>query len=335
MTSLPSLMSLKLAVVLSFATPLFGSVTVSSPLAGTSDAAPVHYAASASTGTCAAGVASVGIYVNNQLKYVQHGRSLSTDLSLAPGSYHTVVQAWDNCGGASGTVVDFTVGGPDFVAVTSPASGSEVSSPVTYIADASTSICATGIASMGVYVGNSLKYVVNGTHLNTQLPLASGPQSTVVQTWDNCGGSSHVAVPLTIGTPPAQAPVKHVFVITLENKGFAETFGANSQAPYLSQTLTGQGQLLNHYYGIGHNSLDNYVAMISGQAPDSATQGDCHTYQDFNSAREVAADGQIVGQGCVYPTVRRTHVARLHGRYVLTVPACCAERIRSLSGGQP
>jgi len=190
----------------------------------------------------------------------------------------------------------------DTVTVASPAGGSAVGSPVTYIADASTTACGQGIASMGIYVNDSLKYVVNGSHMNTQLPLASGAQSTVVQTWDNCGGSAHVVVPVTAGGAASPSPIKHVFVITLENKGFDQTFGANSQAPYLAQTLTSQGQLLTQYYGIGHNSAPNYLAMISGQAPDPQTQGDCQTYQDFAATGQVAANGQVVGQGCVYPS---------------------------------
>ncbi len=198
---------------------------------------------------------------------------------------------------ASGT------GSGDSVRVTSPASGSAVTSPATYIADAATTGCDEGIASMGVYVDNTLKYVVNGSHLNTQLPLPGGRQSTVIQTWDNCGGSARVSVPVTVGAGAVSpTPVKHVFVITLENKGFAETFGENSQAPYLAQTLTSQGQLLTHYYGIGHTSAPNYVAMISGQAPNQQTQADCRTYADFAGTGQVATDGQVVGQGCVYPS---------------------------------
>ena len=111
------------------------------------------------------------------------------------------------------------------------------------------------------------------------------------------------------GMPPASAapapppPIKHVFVIVLENKDFDETFGASSLAPYLSKTLTSQGQLLTQYFGIGHNSLDNYIAMMSGQAPNPVTQADCQIYQDFAPPTGVPdADGQAVGQGCVYPT---------------------------------
>ncbi|MDX6659356.1 MAG: hypothetical protein QOJ55_178, partial [Solirubrobacteraceae bacterium] len=47
----------------------------------------------------------------------------------------------------------------------------------------------------------------------------------------------------------------------LENQDYATTFGPGSKAPYLSKTLVAQGQLLTHYYGIGHASLDNYIAM--------------------------------------------------------------------------
>src|SRR5436309_15421506 len=53
--------------------------------------------------------------------------------------------------------------------------------------------------------------------------------------------------------------IRHVFIIILENKGYDETFGSGSAAPYLSQQLTQQGQLLRQYYATGHVSLDNYV----------------------------------------------------------------------------
>ena len=100
-------------------------------------------------------------------------------------------------------------------------------------------------------------------------------------------------------------PIKHVFVITLENKGFDETFGPSSPAPYLAHDLTAQGQLLTQYYGIGHASLDNYIAMVSGQAPNIVTQADCPFY--FNQLPGIVApNGQSIGQGCVYPASVKT-----------------------------
>jgi hypothetical protein len=77
-----------------------------------------------------------------------------------------------------------------------------------------------------------------------------------------------VVLALALSATPAFAlpPVGHVFVIVLENKGIEDTFGPTGwvNAPYLSRELPAQGQLMTRYYGIGHSSLDNYIAMVSG-----------------------------------------------------------------------
>jgi hypothetical protein len=95
-------------------------------------------------------------------------------------------------------------------------------------------------------------------------------------------------------------PIKHVFVINIENKGYDTTWGASSPAPYLAQTLRSQGVLLNSYYGTAHNSEPNYIAQISGQGPNPQMQGDCQIYSDFVGLLTVAP-GQAVGTGCVFP----------------------------------
>lgn len=123
-----------------------------------------------------------------------------------------------------------------------------------------------------------------------------------------CNDSQLDATAFSEDSPP---PIRHVFTIVLENKGFQETFGDNSQAPYLAQQLTQQGQLLTQYYGIGHLSLDNYIAMISGQAPNPQTQADCQIYSDFTDLGGVTANGQLVGTGCVYPASVTTLVDQL------------------------
>jgi hypothetical protein len=99
--------------------------------------------------------------------------------------------------------------------------------------------------------------------------------------------------------------IKHVFVIVLENEGYDVTFGPTSKAPYLSKTLPTQGVLLNQYYGTGHVSLDNYIAMISGQAATPQTRNDCQVYQDF-ALTGITPDGQAIGTGCVYPSSIKT-----------------------------
>jgi hypothetical protein len=99
--------------------------------------------------------------------------------------------------------------------------------------------------------------------------------------------------------------IGHVFVIVLENEGFDVTFGPNSLAPFLSKTLPSQGVLLNQYYATGHVSLDNYIAMISGQSSTQQTSVDCTKYEDFNLTG-ITPDGQAVGTGCVYPAAIKT-----------------------------
>ena len=69
---------------------------------------------------------------------------------------------------------------------------------------------------------------------------------------------------------------KHVVVVVLENESADSTWNApaGAQATYL-QRLKSQGVYLPNYYGTGHASLDNYVAMVSGQPGNGLTNSDC------------------------------------------------------------
>jgi hypothetical protein len=109
------------------------------------------------------------------------------------------------------------------------------------------------------------------------------------------------STPAEAGTHPAYLPpVGHVFVINIENKGYDTTWGADSPAPYLSQTLRAKGVLLNTYYGTAHNSQPNYIAQLSGQGPNPQMQGDCQIYSSFIGLGTVSP-GQYLGDGCVFP----------------------------------
>jgi len=111
-----------------------------------------------------------------------------------------------------------------------------------------------------------------------------------------------LAVPAVAGAAPP--PIKHVFVIVLENKDYASSFGPGAQSVQLP-ALASQGVLLSQYYGIAHNSLPNYIAMVSGQGPNPVTQSDCQIYQEFVPGLP-GSDGQSLGLGCVYPTSVKT-----------------------------
>ncbi|MFW6072596.1 alkaline phosphatase family protein [uncultured Ralstonia sp.] len=120
--------------------------------------------------------------------------------------------------------------------------------------------------------------------------------------------------PATPSTSASAKTIGHVFVIVLENKGYTQTFGAGSQAPYLATTLVSQGALLTQYYGIGHNSNDNYLAMISGQAPNAQTQADCQYFTDWLGTTSPDANGQVTGTGCVYPAAIATIASQLDAK---------------------
>src|ERR1700726_67436 len=124
------------------------------------------------------------------------------------------------------------------------------------------------------------------------------------------GAAAALVAALWCAAPPstaAAAKVRHVFLIVLENQSYEVTFATESAAPYLAHTLAGQGVLLQNYFAIGHLSLGNYIALVSGQAPNEATQGDCQIFSQFQlSAPGLDAHGQARGVGCVYPPMVRT-----------------------------
>src|SRR3954447_6201664 len=137
---------------------------------------------------------------------------------------------------------------------------------------------------------------------------------------------------LSAGPAFALPPVKHVFVIVLEKKGIEDTFGPTGQlnAPYLSRTLPSQGQLMTRYYGIGHLSLDNYIAMVSGQPPTPKTKADCPDPLTSVGTAAVPPYNLAAGDGCTYPSNFLTIAAQLAGSgrawkgYNEDIPAPCS-----------
>ncbi len=115
-------------------------------------------------------------------------------------------------------------------------------------------------------------------------------------------GSLAVGGQASAAVPPKQA-IKNIVVIYIENESEANTFGPSSPATYLTGTLMKKGVLIKNYYAIGHVSLDNYIAQVSGQAPTPTTQGDCLAgFDDVTPGTPSPNLGQVNGTtGCVYP----------------------------------
>jgi hypothetical protein len=132
--------------------------------------------------------------------------------------------------------------------------------------------------------------------------------------------ASHTTV-VRAALPPGK--INHIIVIELENEGYQTTFGPGSVATYLNGTLRPEGELLENYYAIGHNSLDNYIAQVSGQSPTEDTQADCadngFAYANVEPGtpdpNQAVNPGQVDGEGCVYPSSVQTIANQLDAKY--------------------
>jgi len=110
-------------------------------------------------------------------------------------------------------------------------------------------------------------------------------------------------------------PIKHVFVIALSDEPYASVFGPSSTAPYLSNTLEQQGELLVHYDAVAHEELADGVALLSGEGPTGETAANCPTYADI-TATGVGADEQVLGTGCIYPRSTQTLAGQLVAKHL-------------------
>lgn len=142
---------------------------------------------------------------------------------------------------------------------------------------------------------------------------AAGISSAAARPAASLSATSASSAPVV---PPGA--IKNVMVINLENEGFDQTYGPNSPAKYLNDVLVPEGELLTQFYATGHASTDNYIAEISGQAPNLVSGDDCitntvtfaSTYTDVTpgtlDANQSLYPGQVDGAGCVYPAQVQT-----------------------------
>ena len=109
--------------------------------------------------------------------------------------------------------------------------------------------------------------------------------------------SGHGAECVITSTGTPVGAIKHVWLIILENKSYDSTFSGLNQNSYLWQTLPQQGALLTNYYGTGHFSMDNYISLVSGQAPSYGVQDDCSTTANMTNNNSGIITTGTVGTG--------------------------------------
>jgi hypothetical protein len=112
----------------------------------------------------------------------------------------------------------------------------------------------------------------------------------------------HTAHTVTIASSKLKpGSIKHVWLIILENKSYDTTFTGLNKNSYLWKTLPHQGVLLKNYYGTGHSSMDNYLSLVSGQAPQEDTQSDCGVRDsNFSSNSRIITKGHSLAKNANY-----------------------------------
>jgi phospholipase C len=132
------------------------------------------------------------------------------------------------------------------------------------------------------------------------------------------GTASAAATPVLEGVPHFD----HVVVLTEENESAATTFAPSSPATYL-KGLRSKGVFLPNYYGVGHVSLDNYIAMVSGQPPQPLSASDCLAVSLWTCVQPQGAIGsgrnladQLEGAGLSWKSYQDgTSLPCFHGPY--------------------
>lgn len=125
--------------------------------------------------------------------------------------------------------------------------------------------------------------------------------STDDTTTDDSTDTDESAAATTPDAAPPATNIKHVFVITLQGRGFDATFGTGSPATYLNGELRPKGTLLTQFSSLGKADVADRLAFIGGQPPNASTKANCTTYKDIPPTAEVSDEGVVSTDGCIYP----------------------------------
>lgn len=158
----------------------------------------------------------------------------------------------------------------------------------------------------GVGISTTIVGTTTSSATTTSCPAGSSLESPK-------GGSPFATQCVITSTGTPVGAIKHVWLIILENKSYDETFTGLNQNSYLWQTLPEQGALLTNYYGTGHFSMDNYISLVSGQAPSYGVQDDCST-----TANMTNNNSGIITTGTVGTSTDTDGTAGAGGTYTTT-----------------
>jgi hypothetical protein len=128
------------------------------------------------------------------------------------------------------------------ITVTSPANNSQTTSPVNYVATATSPDCAQGISSIEIYSApKDVAYTVAGGQLDAYINLPAGTYNTVVEAFDNCGDVAKANV--TITTTGEATPGGFVYTVNTNPYTYTtdNVYGFTIVAANGALAPTGQG----------------------------------------------------------------------------------------------
>jgi phospholipase C len=293
------------------ASPALATVTVTSPAAGATVTSPVHYVATATTTTCSKGVGSMGIYVDNKLVYTVNGTSLNTELTLAAGAEHTVVEEWDHCGGASYTTINLTV-------------TASSAAPTVTLSASPTSIVSGSSSSLKAVATNATQVTITGTDGSSYtLSSTGGTQAvspaattTYTATATGTGGKATATTTVTVTAKPVPTV----------------TIGANptSIASGASSTLTVTAANATQVVVTGTDGSSYALSATGGTQAVSPATSTTYTATATGTGGQVTATATVTVAAKALPTVTisasPTSVAS-GGASTLTVAATNATQV--------
>lgn len=258
-------------------------VQLTSPTANSTVGTQVSYVASATT-SCSKGVASMGIYVNNNLVYVAQGDQLNHQITLGTGKQHTVVQEWDRCGGSKYQTVDLNVSNPGTTfwnLQSSPDWQSWAEFPPKY------DICSSNCPGIGFFLHPGISSPSYSGHSSQFSTWGTAPYADVL--WnlpligDNTAEGNH-------DTGHTLLPTLHHF--TYNTDVYVTNLAATQVLEFdVSMYMNGQGMIwgtqCNHLGGGVWDVWDNVKAQwVSAGVPCNLQQGWNHVTLTFERSSD-------------------------------------------------
>lgn len=284
------------------------SIAITSPTGTATVTSPVTVTA---TATGYGGVTETELLVDGAPVYTTTGTTISTSLTLTAGVHQLEAEVLYAGGSATSNPVDIVVVVPtptptptptatptsgESIAITSPANGATVSSPVTITAS---DTGYSGVTETEILVDGALAYSTPGTTVNTSLVLSAGSHTLASEVVYNNGSStaSSATVDITVGA----ATVGTAFYVATNgsdsNPGtLAEPFATFSKA----QSAMRASSTKTTYIRAGTYTPTAVTVgspMTATIYLTSADKGETWSYYPADGYDTAVIDGQATG-GC-------------------------------------